>query len=230
VLSAFGIVIGIATFVVFLASTEQVAHVLEKIFPLDQVKVVAPSASLLGKDISKKLDDSIVKTILARQEVKAAVPRMSLAFPAFGRGSFEGSLNVNRLNLLDADSIFRLTQRLVNTAADEGNAVIVGRGGAFFLENRPDAFHVFIYAPYEDKVRRLIRRGTEPHEAARLVDTVDNDRADFIKRYFDKEWPDRHLYHLMINSRVGDEAVVRAILNGMAMHDEQAAPPPRSEH
>jgi cytidylate kinase len=149
---------------------------------------------------------------------------------SFLRGSFEGSLNVNRLNLLDADSIFRLTQRLVNTAADEGNAVIVGRGGAFFLENRPDAFHVFIYAPYEDKVRRLIRRGTEPHEAARLVDTVDNDRADFIKRYFDKEWPDRHLYHLMINSRVGDEAVVRAILNGMAMHDEQAAPPPRSEH
>ncbi|HTL32995.1 MAG TPA: ABC transporter permease [Kofleriaceae bacterium] len=90
-LSAFGIVIGIATFVVFLASTEQVGAVLEKIFPLEQVQVVAPRASLLGKDISKKLDDSIVKTILARQEVKAAVPRMSLAFPAFGRGSFEGS-------------------------------------------------------------------------------------------------------------------------------------------
>jgi hypothetical protein len=91
VLSAFGIVIGIATFVVFLASTEQVASVLEKIFPLDQVKVVAPSASLLGKDISKKLDDKIVETIRARKEVKAAVPRMNLAFPAFGRGNFEGS-------------------------------------------------------------------------------------------------------------------------------------------
>jgi cytidylate kinase len=148
---------------------------------------------------------------------------------SFLRGSFEGSLNVNRLNLLDADSIFRLTHRLVNTAADEGNAVIVGRGGAFFLENRPDAFHVFIYAPYEEKVRRLISGGTKPNEAARLVDTVDNDRADFIKRYFDKEWPDRHLYHLMINSRVGDDAVVRAILNGIATHEEQAAPPPHSE-
>jgi hypothetical protein len=90
-LSAFGIVIGIATFVVFLASTEQVGAVLEKIFPLEQVQVVAPRASLLGKDISKKLDDKIVQTILARQEVKAAVPRMSLVFPAFGRGSFEGS-------------------------------------------------------------------------------------------------------------------------------------------
>jgi cytidylate kinase len=148
---------------------------------------------------------------------------------SFLRGSFEGSLNVHRLNLLDADSIFRLTQRLVNAAAEEGNAVIVGRGSQFFLENRPDAFHVFIYAPYEDKVRRLIRGGTEPNEAARLVDTVDSDRADFIKQYFDKEWPDRHLYHLMINSRVGDEAVVRAILNGIAMHEEQTAPAPHSE-
>jgi cytidylate kinase len=149
---------------------------------------------------------------------------------AFLRGSFEGSLNVHRLNLLDADVIFNLTKRIVNAAAEEGNAVIVGRGGAFFLENRPDVFHVFIYAPYEEKVRRLIRRGTEPNEAARLVDTVDNDRADFIKQYFDKEWPDRHLYHLMINSRVGDEAVVRAILNGITTHEEQAAPAPHSEH
>src|SRR4029453_2063271 len=91
VLSAFGIVIGIATFVVFLASTEQVSRVLEKIFPLEQVQVVAPRASLLGKDISKKLDDNIVQTILKRPEVAAAVPRMNLVFPAFGRGNFEGN-------------------------------------------------------------------------------------------------------------------------------------------
>jgi putative ABC transport system permease protein len=91
VLSAFGIVIGISMFVVFLASTEQVSRVLERIFPLEQVEVVAPRALLGTKDISKKLDDSIVETIRARPEVAHAVPRMRLAFPAFGRGDFEGS-------------------------------------------------------------------------------------------------------------------------------------------
>ncbi|HEX7843314.1 MAG TPA: ABC transporter permease [Kofleriaceae bacterium] len=96
VLSAFGIVIGIATFVVFLASTEQVGAVLEKIFPVEQVQVVAPRASLLGKDISKKLDDAIVEKIRSRPEVERAdptsvVPRMALGFPAFGRGDFEGN-------------------------------------------------------------------------------------------------------------------------------------------
>ena len=74
VLSAFGIVIGIATFVVFLASTEQVGTVLEKIFPVEQVQVIAPRASLLGKDISKKLDDAIVQKIRSRPEVDRADP------------------------------------------------------------------------------------------------------------------------------------------------------------
>ena len=46
ILSAFGIVIGIATFVVFLASTEQVGTVLEKIYPVEQVQVIAPRASM----------------------------------------------------------------------------------------------------------------------------------------------------------------------------------------
>lgn len=88
-LSGFGIVIGIATFVMFLASTEQVAAVLEKVFPLNDVSVVAPRASLLGKDISKKLDDKVVSAIRARPDVAAALPRMALSFPAFGRGDFE---------------------------------------------------------------------------------------------------------------------------------------------
>ena len=77
-------------------------------------------------------------------------------------------------------------------------------------------------------MQRLIRSGTEPGEAARLVDSVDSDRADFIKKYFGKEWPCRRLYHLMINSRVGDEAVVRTILHGIATHEEQSAPVPHS--
>lgn len=91
VLSAFGIVIGIATFVVFLASTEQVAAVLEKIFPVNEVQVIAPRASLLGKDVTKKLDDQIVAAIRARPDVAAALPRMNLTFPAFGRGQFENN-------------------------------------------------------------------------------------------------------------------------------------------
>ena len=132
------------------------------------------------------------------------------------RGSFEGSLTVHRLKLLDADTIFKLTERVVQKAATEGNCVLVGRGSAFFLRDREDAFHVFLYAPYEDKLRRLVEGGMKKAEAAELIDTVDQDRADFIKKYFGQIWPDRHLYHQMINTHMGDEAVVQTIQNGIA--------------
>lgn len=91
ILSAFGIVIGIWWFVLFLALTQKAGTVLETIFPLDEVQVVAPRVSLLGKDASKRLDDSVVQLIASRPEVASAVPRMNLAFPAAGRGDFEGT-------------------------------------------------------------------------------------------------------------------------------------------
>jgi len=90
-LSAFGIVIGIWFFVLFLALTQRAGGVLEAVFPVGEVQVVPKRVSLLGKDASKKLDDATVATIKARPEVKSAVPRMNLSFPAAGRGDFEGT-------------------------------------------------------------------------------------------------------------------------------------------
>jgi len=57
--------------------------------------------------------------------------------------------------------------------------------------------------------------GKTDAEAVELVGAIDQERATFVKKYFGKEWPSRHLYHLMINSAVGDEVVVRTILDEM---------------
>jgi len=181
----------------------------------------------------QRLTDEIARLVPCdRSEVSRREERMDPLYyrlvKSFLRGSFEGSLNAPRLRLLDTDIIVGLTKRIVHAAASEGNCVIVGRGAAFFLADRADVFNVFIYAPHDHKVQRLIRSGTAPGKAARLVDIVDTERADFIKRYFGKEWPCRRLYHLMINSRAGDEAVVRTVLNAIATHEEEPAPVPRS--
>jgi cytidylate kinase len=111
--------------------------------------------------------------------------------------------------------VHTLTQRVVRRAGETGQCVIVGRGSAHFLRDRPDAYHVFIYAPFEEKVRREREAGRDAAQAAELVETVDAERAAYIKQYFGLEWPCRALYHLMVNSRIGDEAVVRTILDGM---------------
>ena len=48
---------------------------------------------------------------------------------------------------------------------------------------------------------------TDPPEsdAEDLVDTVDRERIAYVKHYFDADWPTRSLYHVMINTAVGNE-------------------------
>lgn len=129
------------------------------------------------------------------------------------RGSFEGSLNIPQLQLLDADTIVRLTERLVEKVASTGNCVIVGRGSQHFLRNRTDTLRVFLYAPRSEKIRRLLKTGVSESEVEHLVDTVDNDRAAFVEKYFHIEWPNRPIYHAMLNTAVGDEIVIDEVLS-----------------
>ena len=138
----------------------------------------------------------------------------------FMRGSYERSLPVGGLEHLDADSMVVFMQRVIEGAAAAGNCVIVGRGAPYVLRDRQDAFHVFVYAPHEEKIRRVRELGKTEAEAVELVGAIDQERATFIKKYFGKDWPSRHLYHLMINSAVGDEVVVRTILDEMEVLNE----------
>jgi cytidylate kinase len=137
-------------------------------------------------------------------------------FKSFLRGSFEGSLAAPNLKLADAEGIRGAAREAILAAAQQGNCVILGRGSAYDLCDRSDTFHVFIYAPFEEKIRRLREAGKSEHDAIELVDTVDADRSDFIKQHFGVDWPARHYFHVMINSADGDEWAVQLILDGMA--------------
>jgi cytidylate kinase len=116
------------------------------------------------------------------------------------------------LKLLDADTVFRLSERLVQQAATTGSCVIVGRGSQHFLRDRSDTMRIFLYAPRDEKIRRLVASGVSEADVDRLVDTVDNDRTAFIDKYFHIEWPNREIYHAMLNTIIGDERVINQIL------------------
>ena len=145
-------------------------------------------------------------------------------FKSFLRGSYEGSINAPKLNVVDSETILRITKRVVEHAAETGNCVIVGRGSQQFLKAWPGTFRVFLFAPKENKVRRLVSRGKSEREAEDLVDTVDRERADFIQKYFSVEWPDRAIYHTMLNTAIGDEAVAKMILGFMQAFGDSQPP------
>jgi len=189
-------------------------------------------AQALAKQLGWKLWDQLLTEEIARlaECPKAVVERREertdplyyRLFKSFLRGSYEGSINAHKLKLVDSESILKITERVVQHAAKTGNSVIVGRGSQQFLKNRPDTLRVFLYAPRGDKVRRLLARGKSEEEAEQLVDTIDKERSDFVQKYFNVEWPDRAIYHSMINTTIGDEAVLNMILDFMKTLEARA--------
>lgn len=160
------------------------------------------------------------ETIVQVREEKTD-PLYYRLFKSFLRGSYEGSLNAHKLNLVDSESIMRLTERVVLHAAGKGNSVIVGRGSQHFLANRDDTLRIFLYAPHQEKVRRLVARGKSQKEAEELANNVDRERSDFIQKYFHVEWPNRAVYHAMFNTADGDGVVVEAILSLLKITDQK---------
>jgi cytidylate kinase len=190
-------------------------------------------AQLLATQLGWKLWDQLLTEEIARLAhcPKSVVevreertdPLYYRLFKSFLRGSYEGSQNAHKLNVVDSESILKITEAVVQHAAKKGNSVIVGRGSQHFLRDRTDTLRVFLYAPRENKVRRLLARGKTEKDAEQLVDSVDRERADFIQKYFHLEWPHRAIYHSMINTVIGDDAVVHMILDLMKTVDAGAA-------
>jgi len=133
----------------------------------------------------------------------------------FWRGSHERSIPLPGAEPFDTDRFVAVGAHVMDKIAEAGNCVIVGRGAPYFLRQRGDAFHVFLYAPHAEKLNRLLKVGKMEKEAEELLNTIDRDRITFVKRYFDADWPTRCLYHMMINTAIGNASVISTILSTM---------------
>ncbi len=141
---------------------------------------------------------------------------------AFWRGSYEHTLP-DDAGIIDADRMVQLVEHVLAKVTKGGRCVVVGRGAPYFLRNRSDTFSVFLYGPRASKVERMAAQLGERARAEELVDSVDRERAQFIKHYYGKDWPNRHLYHLMINTIMGIDATVDLIIKSMDTAGENTA-------
>jgi cytidylate kinase len=182
------------------------------------------AAKLAGHLGWKLLDQQITEEIARLARVApAAVERCEQKLDplfyrlakVFWRGSYERSLPVEGLEAFDADRLVALMQQVIDDVAAAGNCVIVSRGAPFFLRKHTDLLTVFLFAPRDYKVRFVIGLGKSEQEANELVDTIDRERAAFVKHYFQNDWPHRPLYHLMFNTALGEDLAVSTILNLM---------------
>jgi cytidylate kinase len=169
---------------------------------------------LLTEEIARlaNVDQSTVRRCDERMD-----SRLHRLAKSFWRGSYERNSAALGSQVFDTDCMMAMMQETMNKIAAEGNAVIVGRGAPYFLRENPNAFHVFLYAPRSEKIRRVIAEEHSEEDAVERVDSVDRERIAYVKHYFDADWPTRSLYHIMLNTAVGNGPVVQTILDTMRL-------------
>ena len=187
------------------------AITVEREFGCGGSKIASLLAQRLGWNLwDERLTQEIARLTKCSPEVVEKIewrkdPAVYRVFLSFLRGAFEGGLPpTNRLALLDARRIAAVSEAAVNQALSTGPCVVVGRGSQYFLHNRKDVFHTFLYASREYKIHRLVCAGTPEREAIEQVDTTDRDRAAFVQTYLGLKWPERHLYHAMFSTEIGE--------------------------
>lgn len=106
-----------------------------------------------------------------------------------------------------------LIELIILEKALKGNVVIYGRGGQDLLKDIDSVLRTRIIAPFDVRVERWAEREwLDPDRARYLVRKSDQQRAGFIKYYFDRDWEDSIHYDLTINTeRLSEDMAVQVI-------------------
>ncbi len=176
--------------------------------------------SLIARDLGRCLswsvwDKEIVHRIATEYEVaEEYVEEKDERLDSFiermagilGASGFEAAYNVPPPVWLSDSQLVRMTSTIIKEIAAEGRAIIVGRGGNCILADRPKTLHVFISAPLEARVQRVMEVERLSHSAAeRRIASMDRLRSDYWHTFYHADWRDPARYHLVVDSAVWGE-------------------------
>lgn len=120
---------------------------------------------------------------------------------SFNMGGFP-AINYPGSNSISDDTLYRSQSDLIRELYDRGPCVIVGRTADYVLRDCENVFNIFIHAPEEECVRRILARGdiNDPAKARDKARRTNRLRSAYYNFYTDKEWGDAASYHLTIDS------------------------------
>lgn len=115
--------------------------------------------------------------------------------------------------VFDSERMLTLIRQEILDAAKRGNCVLVGRGSACALASQPGCFHIFVYATESAKKDWFQRAFPEQaSHAEQHLAALDRRRAAVIRKFYQQEWCSRRLYHMLLNSCMGTEAMISATM------------------
>jgi hypothetical protein len=122
--------------------------------------------------------------------------------------------------VFDSQRMLALMRKQMEDAAKIGNCVLVGRGAACALACQPGCFHVFVYATAKAKREWFMNAfPKEAQHADQLLAAFDKRRAAVIRKFYQQDWCARGLYHMLLNSAMGMEAMMEATLGAAGLKE-----------
>lgn len=129
-------------------------------------------------------------------------------FPRFINGIFSFAQGYQPINTyaggsaISCDSVYQAMNELIQKIAEKESCVIVGRTADYLLRDHPRCVNVFVHAPADHCVERILRRGDirDAEKARSLAAKTNKLRANYYNFYTDKKWGAADSYHLTLDS------------------------------
>ena len=100
-----------------------------------------------------------------------------------------------------SENIFIAQAQAIRDIAAKESAVIVGRCADYILEGRENTINVFIHAPMEARVKRIMElHNIDEAAAIKEINRSDKERGNHYFRYTDMKWGKAQNYDVCINS------------------------------
>ena len=100
-----------------------------------------------------------------------------------------------------SESIFISQAQVIRDIAAKESAVIVGRCADYILADRENTINVFIHAPLETRIKRIMElHNLDEAAAMKEITTSDKERGNHYFRYTDLKWGKAQNYDVCINS------------------------------
>ena len=100
-----------------------------------------------------------------------------------------------------SESIFISQAQVIRDIAGKESAVIVGRCADYILDGRENTINVFIHAPQDKRVERIMKlHNVDEAAAIKEIQVSDKERGNHYFRYTDRKWGKAQNYDICINS------------------------------
>lgn len=145
----------------------------------------------LGRPIAKRMAEKMGINFYDRDIVEKTSKELKLPTSVIEEneesaknGFFSMKFPLGMSTSIMQNEIFHVQKGIILDIAARESAIFVGRCSEYVLRNHPHCFKIFIYAPYEERVKNCIETlNMNEKEAIRTIEEVDKARIAYHKAY-----------------------------------------------